>query len=814
MRTARAAFVCALVVAAAVWAAWPAPVREGVRFVCPESLQLEFPEGGTQGNVVCTAGRIIANRPVAMVFRWLVDPVAVEVTAPQGDFVLRLGPAESGVWLQGDGRRLELRSASGAPQELAPPGAPSRVRLAWADGAYRAWLDGQAAGAPVPADAPPGPAALQLGLNASLAALDCETADGISRHVEGEPPPPGFERTLWAGLVALVGLLCLSGWWALLSGGQPGAAARGAALLVCGALVVGLPLVFRARNEARGAVPEPCDADAYEQAAPRVVEPGATWTLVPRRDGDFRLSALVTLRAGSALDVLLRAGLPRIDRQLLVTLSTDPALPSGVGRNLGTVLETEPAGGGLATLPADRPLRLEIECRDEHLEASVDGRPLGAVSDLDLRAGATALHALSGVAKVTELRLQPSGQPRSLARLIDLRALTLAAGALVALILLAGPCRMRWAALLWVWPLAAVVAPMSPEAGLWLGVCAAALLLLPLLVRTAVRAPVQALVSTAIAAALVGGSSWALLERPAEISPSILNRLRDADIGGDPVPAAYAWARHPLCRRFNPYMRAQQFRDLPYPVTKPEGVRRIVALGSSSTYGYGVAGADAWAARLERLLAAGGARVEVINAGVPGGSAERLRYFLTGVVLPMRPDVVIVDLSFNDRSIGGVSDERAHFRAMTTDGIGPLERLLAGWSAARSEQAFGEYNQALSRGEPVAEDDRERFTLAPARRFQDALRDMAEACRAAGAAIVFVAEPQRPGHELASLSPYHEAIAALGRELGAPVVAPQAALDAARGAMFLDAVHPTAAGHLVIARAVAQALADAGLAGR
>ena len=815
MRAARAAIVGALVVAAAAWAAWPAPAREGVRFAPPESLSLEFPAGGTQATVVCTAGRIIANQPVAMVFRWLVNPVSIDVTAPQGGFELRLGPAASGAWLWSDGQRLELRSERGEPQQLAADGGRlARVRLAYADGAYRAWVDGREAGAPVSAAAPAGPAALALELHASIAALDCETADGISRHVEGEPPPPGFERTAWAGLVALLGLLCLSGWWALLSDRPAGAAARVAALIACATLVVGLPVVFRAHNAERSVLPDPCDTEVFVQPESRVVEPGAAWTLGQRRDGDFRLSAEVTLLEGTALDVLVRAGLPRVDRQLLVTLSTDLALASGVGRNLGTVLQTEPAEGELARLPAGRPLRLEIECRDEHLQASVDGRPLGNVRDLDLRAGAVGLHALSGAAKVADLRIEPTGQPVSLARLIDLWAIGLGAGALVGLLLLAGPFRMRWAALLWVWPLAAVVVPMTAEEGLWFGACAAALLLLPLLVRAAARAPVPALLAAAIGAALVGGTTWALLERPAEISPAILNRLRDSDVAGDPVAAAYAWARHPLCRRFNPYMRAQQFRDLPYTVAKPPGLRRLVALGSSSTYGYGVEGADAWAARLEALLSAGGARVEVINAGVPGGTAERLRYFLAGVLLPLHPDVVIVSLSFNDRSIGGVTDERAHFRAMTTVGIGPLERLLARWSAARNEAAYGAYSQALARGEAVPEADRERFTLAPARRFQDALRDMAEACRAAGAAIVFVAEPQRPGNPGASLDEYHEAIAALGRELGAPVVAPQAALDAETAPMFLDAVHPTAAGHLIIARAIVAALADAGLTAR
>jgi lysophospholipase L1-like esterase len=817
VRAARAAIVGALVVAAAVWAAWPAPVREGLRFAQPESLDLEFPEGGIPANVVCTAGRVIANRPVNLVFRWLVDPVSIDVTAPQGAFALRLGPVATGAWLQSDGSALQLASEDGALQDLTPrDGLPSRVRLAYEDGAYRAQLDGRDAGTPIARPPPAGPAALLLRAGSSMAALDCGGAGGISRHVEGDQPPPGWQRTAWAGLVALVGWLCLGGWWTQLTRARPlGLLVRAAALFSAGALVLGLPLAFGQRNAARGAVPEACETGVFEQTEPRLVSPGEPWALTDRRDGDFRLSADVVLREGSVLDVLLRAGLPLVDRQLLATLSSDPALPSGVGRNLGTFLETEPAKRALMRLPADRPLRLEIECRDDRLEAWIDGQSLGAVRDLDLRAGRTALHALAGAAQVSNLRVEPLGQPRSLAGLLTVRALALGVGVLAALLLLAWPCRLRWGAALWVWPLAAFVAPMTPDAGLWFAACAALLLLVPLLVRAALAGRLlAALLAAAAGIALAGGSLWALLERPAEISPAILNRMRAYDVAGDPIPAAYAWTRHPLCRRFNPYLKAQQFRDRKYPVEKPAGVLRVVALGSSSTFGYGVGGQDAWAAQLERLLTQGGERVEVINSGIPGATAERLRYFLDGVVLPMKPDLVIVDLAFNDRSFGGGADERAHFRAMTTSGISRLVQLVERWSAARREQAVSEFLLALEQGRPVSAEDRERFSLVPARRFQDALRDMVSACRAAGAAIVLVQEPQRPSVDHTNLSDYHAAMAELGGELGVPVVALQGALEAASGPMFLDAVHPTPAGHAIIARTIAKVLYDAGLVGR
>ncbi|HZL99616.1 MAG TPA: hypothetical protein VFD43_05115, partial [Planctomycetota bacterium] len=454
MRRMRAAGLVALGVAAAVWAAWPAPEREGVRFTLPESLDLEFPAGGIPANVVCASGRVIANRPVALVFRWLVDPVSIEVAEPAGPFELRLGPPGTGVWIQGSGAELQLCSEDGAVAELPADGEPpARVRLAWEDGAYRAQLDGRDAGARVERPPPPGPATLLLRSGSSMAALDCLTADGLRRHVEADSPPPGWERTAWAGLSALVGLLCLGGWWRQLSGAAPpGALVRAAALAAAGAVVVGLPLAYRARNAERAATPDPCALEVFESREPRLVEPGRPWLLGERRDGDFRLQASVVLDEGAALDVLLRAGLPQVDRQLLATLSADPELPSGVGRNLGTLLQTETAGAELARLPAGRPLRLQIECRDELLEARVDDRPLGTLRDLDLRAGATAFHALLGRATVAELRLEPLGQPRSLAGPLAWRALALGAGAALALLLLAIPGRLGWGAGLWTWP--------------------------------------------------------------------------------------------------------------------------------------------------------------------------------------------------------------------------------------------------------------------------------------------------------------------------------------------------------------------------
>jgi lysophospholipase L1-like esterase len=61
-------------------------------------------------------------------------------------------------------------------------------------------------------------------------------------------------------------------------------------------------------------------------------------------------------------------------------------------------------------------------------------------------------------------------------------------------------------------------------------------------------------------------------------------------------------------------------------VPKPAGVRRVLALGDSYTFGHAVEAAETWPAVLQRRLNSGGAsRWEVVNAGVSGhGTGQQL----------------------------------------------------------------------------------------------------------------------------------------------------------------------------------------------
>ncbi len=93
------------------------------------------------------------------------------------------------------------------------------------------------------------------------------------------------------------------------------------------------------------------------------------------------------------------------------------------------------------------------------------------------------------------------------------------------------------------------------------------------------------------------------------------------------------------------------FRDNEVPSKRPSGGIRILAVGDSSTFGYGVLREETYVERLERGLQARfpDKPVEVINAGTPGWSSASGAAFLAGEGLSWNPDLVIVSLGYNEQ---------------------------------------------------------------------------------------------------------------------------------------------------------------------
>lgn len=81
--------------------------------------------------------------------------------------------------------------------------------------------------------------------------------------------------------------------------------------------------------------------------------------------------------------------------------------------------------------------------------------------------------------------------------------------------------------------------------------------------------------------------------------------------------------------------------------TPPTGTRRLVGIGDSVTWGVGVNMQETYLHRLGQLLNSNGLW-EVINAGVVGYSTWQESLFLEQYVLPLRPEVVIINYCDND----------------------------------------------------------------------------------------------------------------------------------------------------------------------
>jgi lysophospholipase L1-like esterase len=102
------------------------------------------------------------------------------------------------------------------------------------------------------------------------------------------------------------------------------------------------------------------------------------------------------------------------------------------------------------------------------------------------------------------------------------------------------------------------------------------------------------------------------------------------------------------------------FRDRTYSLEKPDGVVRIVGLGDSVMFGWGVGDGEDYLALLEARLEkeALGARFEVINTAVPGYNGVMELATLEEKGLRYAPDLVIVGFCGNDLGLPNFLQEK------------------------------------------------------------------------------------------------------------------------------------------------------------
>jgi lysophospholipase L1-like esterase len=86
-------------------------------------------------------------------------------------------------------------------------------------------------------------------------------------------------------------------------------------------------------------------------------------------------------------------------------------------------------------------------------------------------------------------------------------------------------------------------------------------------------------------------------------------------------------------------------------IKKPSGVTRIMMLGDSLTFGWGVPTEDTVSAQLEKLFVKNDQQIEVINTGIGNTNAEmQISTFLDKGVL-FSPDIVVLNYFINDAEL-------------------------------------------------------------------------------------------------------------------------------------------------------------------
>ncbi len=113
--------------------------------------------------------------------------------------------------------------------------------------------------------------------------------------------------------------------------------------------------------------------------------------------------------------------------------------------------------------------------------------------------------------------------------------------------------------------------------------------------------------------------------------------------------AASGYAPVRTGRRDRQPINALGYRDLERVQPKPSGVRRLVCLGDSFTWGVGVLFDDAWPQRVERTLSrTRGERWEAVNLAEPGMNAVQQVSRLDSEGFGYGPDVVVMAWVLND----------------------------------------------------------------------------------------------------------------------------------------------------------------------
>jgi lysophospholipase L1-like esterase len=256
-------------------------------------------------------------------------------------------------------------------------------------------------------------------------------------------------------------------------------------------------------------------------------------------------------------------------------------------------------------------------------------------------------------------------------------------------------------------------------------------------------------------------------------------------------------------------------------IPKPPGTRRILALGDSSVYGFGVPLADSFVRVATQRLGGEAAGLEGIPAALPGYSTLQLLNLLQLRALDLEPDVLVVAALWSDHATAAMPDAALldRYRQRERSGLGAVERGLRrsalyrklAWELGvrRGAQARARAHYDLRQPHPEGSVHRVGLTD-----YQRNLELLASLARDQGAALVFLVLPHPEdldGRErgVSTFQAYRDTMRQVADAQGAVLVEGGevfARAGLARQALFLDNIHPTVEGHHLLGEALAEAL--------
>ena len=234
---------------------------------------------------------------------------------------------------------------------------------------------------------------------------------------------------------------------------------------------------------------------------------------------------------------------------------------------------------------------------------------------------------------------------------------------------------------------------------------------------------------------------------------------------------------------------------------KPEGTLRVMTLGCSTTFGWGVNDEETYPYLLEQNLKAAGHNVEVINGGQPGYSSFQGLWLWQKTLAAYKPDLVIFGYIVQDSRAVAYSDSSQAVLQANQDFL--KENLLYRLHSYVVVKNFVNEYRMQAKDKPS---DGGVFRVSP-EEYVDDIRAFKANAEAVGASVVLFGYPlEREGYT----GTHRRILHAAGEKLALPVYDPQPEFEqySAQETLYFpqDRGHANPAGNTKIAQGVTQFL--------